>query len=126
MQKYQTAAARMMLALVFLGLVVLKLAAITSQPDGYLQYQMTLGQFGLPGVFAPLLILLQLIGGLALLVGYKTKLFARILMGLAFFMALVLGRIIPDVFFLYLGIAGGMLLLSSYPQTACSLDNLKK
>ncbi len=126
MQKYQTAAARMMLALVFLGLVVLKLAAITSQPDGYLQYQMTLGQFGLPGVFAPLLILVQLIGGLALLVGYKTRLFARILMGLALFMALVLGRIIPDVFFLYLGIAGGMLLLSSYPQTACSLDNLKK
>lgn len=126
MQKYQTATARMMLALVFLGLVVLKLAAITSQPDGYLQYQMTLGQFGLPGVFAPLLILVQLIGGLALLVGYKTRLFARILMGLALFMALVLGRIIPDVFFLYLGIAGGMLLLSSYPQTACSLDNLKK
>lgn len=126
MQKYQTAAARIMLALVFLGLVVLKLAAITSQPDGYLQYQMTLGQFGLPGVFAPLLILVQLIGGLALLMGYKTKLFARILMGLALFMALVLGRMIPDVFFLYLGIAGGMLLLSSYPQTACSLDNLKK
>jgi putative oxidoreductase len=126
MQKYQTAAARIMLALVFLGLVVLKLAAITSQPDGYLQYQMTLGQFGLPGVFAPLLILVQLVGGLALLVGYKTKLFARILMGLALFMALVLGRMIPDVFFLYLGIAGGMLLLSSYPQTACSLDNLKK
>ncbi len=126
MQKYQTAAARIMLALVFLGVVVLKLAAITSHPDGYLQYQMTLGQFGLPGVFAPLLILVQLVGGLALLVGYKTKLFARILMGLALFMALVLGRMIPDVFFLYLGIAGGMLLLSSYPQTACSLDNLKK
>lgn len=126
MQKYQTAAARIMLALVFLGLVVLKLAAITSQPDGYLQYQMTLGQFGLPSVFAPLLILAQLVGGLALLAGYKTKLFARILMGLALFMALVLGRMIPDVFFLYLGIAGGMLLLSSYPQTACSLDNLKK
>jgi len=126
MQKYQTAAARMMLALVFLGVVILKLVAITSQPDGYLQYQMALGQFGLPSLFAPLLILVQLVGGIALLIGYKTKLFAFILLGLALFMAIILGRVSPDVFFLYLGIAGGMLLLSSYPQTACSLDNLKK
>jgi putative oxidoreductase len=38
----------------------------------------------------------------------------------------VLGMKIPELFFLYIGIAGGMLLLSTYPQTACSLDNLKK
>lgn len=126
MQKYQTALARIMLALVFLGIVVLKLVAITSHPDGYLQYQMTLGQFGLPTIFAPLLILVQLLGGIALLAGYKTKLFAQILMGLALFLAIVLGRMIPDLFFLYLGIAGGMLLLSNHPQTACSVDNIKK
>ena len=87
---------------------------------------MTLGQFGLPSIFAPLLILVQIVGGFALLVGYKTKLFARVLMGLAIFTAIVLGRVIPDMFFLYLGIAGGMWLLSLYPQTACSVDNLKK
>jgi len=56
---------------------------------------------------------------------FKTKLFARVLAGLAFFLALVLGTKIPEVFFLYIGIAGGMLLLSSYPQTACSVDNRK-
>ena len=116
MQKYQTAIARILLALVFLGLVLLRLSAIMNTPDGYVQYQVTLGQFGLPTIFAPILILVQLIAGLSLLVGFKTKLFARVL---------VLGTKIPEVFFLYIGIAGGMLLLSSYPQTACSVDNRK-
>lgn len=126
MQKYQTAIARILLALVFLGLVLLRLSAIMNNPDGYVQYQVTLGQFGLPSIFAPVLILLQLIAGVGLLLGFKTKLFARILAVLAVFLAVVLGRVIPEVFFLYIGIAGGMLLLSQYPQTACSLDNLKK
>jgi len=125
MQSYQTTIARVLLALVFLGLVLLRLSSITSNPDGYLQYQMTLGQFGLPGIFAPLLILVQLVGGLALLVGFKTKIAARVMTALALFLAIVLGRMIPEVFFLYLGIAGGMLLLSTYPQTALSLDNIK-
>jgi putative oxidoreductase len=126
MQKYQTAAARILLALVFLGLVLLRLSAIMSSPDGYMQYQVTLGQFGLPSVFAPLLILVQLVAGLALFVGYKSRLFALILAVLAVFLAIVLGMKIPELFFLYIGIAGGMLLLATYPQTACSLDNLKK
>lgn len=126
MQKYQPVVARILLALVFLGLVLLRLSTIMNTPDGYLQYQVTLGQFGLPSIFAPLLILVQLFAGLGLLFGFKTKLFARILAGLAVFLALVLGSRIPEVFFLYMGIAGGMLLLSNYPQTAYSVDNLKK
>lgn len=126
MQKYQATIARVLLALVFLGLVLLRLAAIVNTPDGYLQYQITLGQFGLPTIFAPILILIQLIAGLSLLFGFKTILFARILAGLSVFLALVLGIKIPEVFFLYMGIAGGMLLLSIYPQSACSIDNLKK
>lgn len=126
MQRYQTAVARIMLALVFLGLVVLRLSTIMNSPDGYVQYQVTLGQFGLPAIFAPVLILIQIVAGLGLLLGFKTQLFARILAFLAIFLAFVLGRVIPEVFFLYIGIAGGMLLLSIYPQTACSIDNLKK
>jgi putative oxidoreductase len=126
MQKYQTAVARMLLALVFLGLVSLRISTITSTPDGYLQYQMALGQFGLPGIFAPLLILVQLVAGLALFVGYKTKFFALMLAVLAVFLAVVLSKLSFELLFVYFGIAGGMLLLSAYPQTACSLDNLKK
>jgi len=123
MSRFQTAIARILLGLVFFGVVILKLMAILNTPDGYLQYQMMLGQFGLPAVFAPLLILIQFVFGLMLILGFKTQLSARVLGGLAVFMALVLGQASLDAFFAYMGIAGGMLLLSIYPQTACSLDN---
>jgi putative oxidoreductase len=123
MSRFQTAAARILLGLVFFGVVILKLVAILNTPDGYLQYQMTLGQFGLPAVFAPLLILIQFVFGLTLVLGFKTQLSARVLAGLSVFMALVLGQASLDAFFAYMGITGGMLLLSVYPQTACSLDN---
>lgn len=126
MSRFQTAAARIMLGLVFFGVVVLKLAAILNTPDGYLQYQMTLGQFGLPAIFAPLLILLQFVFGLTLILGFKTRISARVLGVLAAFMALVLGQASLDAFFAYMGIAGGMWLLSVYPDTACSLDNRNK
>lgn len=126
MQKYQTTLARVMLAFVFLGLVLLRLSAVLSTPDGYLQYQVTLGQLGLPSIFAPLLILVELVGGLALLVGFKTAIVARVLAILALFLAAVLSKVSFDLFFLYVGIAGGMLLLSVHPLTALSVDNLKK
>lgn len=125
MGRFQTAAARILLALVFFGLVILKLMAIMNTPEGYLQYQMTLGQFGLPAVFAPLLIFIQFVFGLMLLVGYKTRLAARVLGVLAVFLAVVLGQISLELFFVYMGVAGGMWLLSIYPQTACSIDNRK-
>lgn len=126
MSRFQTAIARILLGLVFFGVVILKLMAILNTPDGYLQYQMMLGQFGLPAVFAPLLILIQFVFGLMLILGFKTQLSARVLGGLAVFMALVLGQASLDAFFAYMGIAGGMLLLSVYPQTAYSLDNRRK
>jgi putative oxidoreductase len=125
MEKYQLTTARILLALVFLGLVTLRLFAILSHPNGYIDYQVTLGQVGLPGVFAPLLILVQLIAGLGLLIGYKTKLFAYVLAGLAFFLAIVLGQFDLSSMLIYLGITGGMLLLAAHPETACSLDNLR-
>ena len=126
MQKYQTAAARILLSVVFLGAVILRLLAITSHPNGYIDYQMTLGQLGLPSIFAPLLILIELVAGLGLLVGYKTKLFAYTLAGLALFLGIVLGRFDFQSMFIYFGIAGGMLLLAAHPQTSCSIDNIKK
>ena len=126
MQKFQVTISRILLALVFLGLVTLRLIAIKSLPNGYIDYQMTLGQVGLPSIFAPLLILVQLVSGFCLLVGYKTKFMAFTLSGLALFLAVVLGRFDPSSMFIYLGIAGGMLLLAANPISCCSLDNLKK
>ena len=126
MNKYLSLAARVLLATVFLGLVFLRLATILASPNGYIEYQVFLGQFGLPGIAAPLIILIQLIGGLTLLAGYKTKLVAYVMVGFSLFLALVLGRVYPDAMILYFGISGGLLHLALNPKTAFALDNGKK
>lgn len=117
---------RVLLASVFLGLVALRLVIIMNSPTGYEDYQALLGHVGLPGIFAPLLILVQLVGGVALLVGYKTRGAAFLLAILAVFLAAVLGRFQPEVMFLYLGIAGGMLAMANQPVAALGLDGWKK
>ena len=126
MDKYLGVLARILLASIFLGAVSMRLIAIQSAPDGYDQYLALLGHLGLPGIFAPLLILIQLVGGIALLVGFKTKTFAYVMAGFSLFLALVLGQLDFSVMFLYLGLTGGLLMLALNPQTACSLDSLKK
>lgn len=126
MQKYTAVLARLLLAQLFLVATIIQVMLITSHPDGYAAYQMHLGQFGLPGIFAPLTILVQLLGGAALLLGFKTRLAAYVLAGYAVFVAFVMKFNEPIVFMQYLAIAGGMLMLGVAGPTACSLDNLKK
>jgi putative oxidoreductase len=126
MDKYIGVLARVLLASLFLGAVSLRLLAIQSAPDGYDQYLALLGHLGLPGIFAPLLILIQLVGGLALLVGFKTRFFAFLMAGFSVFLALVLGQLDFSVMFLYFGLTGGLLMLALNPNTAFSFDSLKK
>ena len=126
MNKYLSVLARVFLASTFLGVVILKLIAINSSPEGYSQYKQMLAQVGLGENFAPLIISIELIGGAGLLIGFKTKFSAYLLAGLAIFMAIVIGRFSPETFFIYLGLTGGFLMLALNPNTAFSLDNLKK
>lgn len=122
MNNFLSLAARVLLAIVFLGLVFLRVSAILASPNGYVEYQVLLGQFGLPGIAAPLIILIELVGGLALLAGYKTKVTAYVLAGFSVFLAIVLGRVNPEPMLLYLAIAGGLLHLALNPKTAFALD----
>lgn len=126
MQHYQTAVARILLALVFLVPVIITINIMTSDPNGYMNYQKLLNSLGLLSFFAPLLIGTKLFGGIALLLGFKTKIVALILMVLSIFLALVYIQINIDAFVLNMGIAAGLLILSIYPQTGFSLDNRKK
>lgn len=116
-----TALPRILLAQVFLVQVAMLIVGFFNTPDGYQQYQFSLGQLGLPGIFAPLIILIQLVGGLALFLGYKTKFFA-IFMAIYAVVISVLLHLPP---LQYLAIAGGLLLLFLHPNTAFSLDNFK-
>jgi len=110
------------MAQIFLVQVVALVINFMNNPSGYQEYQAGLGSLGLPGIFAPLIILINLIGGLGLLLGYKTKVVALIMA--IYVVALIFLLKLPLL--QYLAIAGGLLLLNANPNTACSLDNLKK
>ncbi len=129
MQHYLTALARILLAQIFLVAILITVSQITNTPDGYSAYTAYLGAHGLPGIFAPLTILIQAVFGLGLLLGFKTKLCAYVLAAYAVFIALFMKLQEPAGLILtlqYLAIAGGLLLLAVHHNTACSLDNLKK
>jgi putative oxidoreductase len=125
MQKFVPVIARLLLAQLFLLATVFQVIAITSHPDGYTAYQVYLGQFGLPGIFAPLTLLIQFAGGMLLLLGYKARAAAYVMTGYALFVAFFLKLGEPIIFMQYLAIAGGMLALAGSAPTACSLDNLR-
>ena len=129
MPHYLTALARILLAQIFLVAILITISQITSNPDGYAAYTAYLGAHGLIGIFAPLTVFIQLVFGLGLLLGYKTKICAYILAAYAVFIALFMKLQEPSGLILtlqYLAIAGGLLLLAVHHKTAFSLDNLKK
>ncbi|HNV89103.1 MAG TPA: DoxX family membrane protein [Methylotenera sp.] len=122
MQRYLSTLARILLAQIFLLQVVMLIYGFFTNPSGYQEYQMGLGSLGLPGIFAPLIILVQLAGGLALFFGFKTKFFAIFMAVYAIIISFLLKLPVLQ----YLAISGGLLMLYLNPFTACSLDNLKK
>lgn len=121
MQRYLPTLARILLAQNILLQIVMVIVGFFSNPDGYYQYQVGLGSLGLPGIFAPLIILIQLVGGLGLLLGFKTKFFALFMAIYAVTISFLLHLPVLQ----YLAIAGGLLMLYLNPITAFSIDNLK-
>ncbi|PKO52286.1 MAG: hypothetical protein CVU26_06930, partial [Betaproteobacteria bacterium HGW-Betaproteobacteria-2] len=88
MNKYLAVLGRVLLAQIFLVQVIMLINSFMSNPTGYEQYQMGLANYGLPGIFAPLIILIQMVGGLALLLGYKTRIAAIVMAVYALFIML--------------------------------------
>jgi len=122
MSKYLGFLGRILLAQIFLLQVVILIYGFLNNPTGYEEYQAGLGSHGLPGIFAPLIILIQLLGGITLLIGYKTKAVAVFLAIYAVLISLALGLAPLQ----YLAIAGGLLALAANSKTLFSVDNLSK
>jgi putative oxidoreductase len=123
MNKYLAVLGRVLLAQIFLVQVIMLINSFMSNPTGYEQYQMGLASHGLRGIFAPLIILIQIVGGLALLLGYKTRIAAVVMAIYALFIMLVGLTPAP---LQYLAIVGGLLVLATNAQTAFSLDSCRK
>lgn len=129
MQRYLPAFARILLAQIFVIALFITISHINSHPDGYKAYTDYYATHGLPAVFAPLTILIQLVFGLGLLFGYKTKICAYVLAVYAVFIALFMKLQEPGGLILtlqYLAIAGGLIMVGMNNKMACSLDNLNK
>jgi putative oxidoreductase len=110
---------RVLLAAIFLESGINKIA-------GYAGTQAYMESAGVPGALLPAVIVIEVIGALALIAGYRTRLVA---LALAVFtlLAAVLFHGTPDqmqhiMFMKNLAIAGGMLILTARGAGAWSLD----
>ncbi len=112
---------RIMLALIF----ILAGAGKISDPAGTVGYMQSVG---LPGLLLWPTIALELIGGIALAVGYKTRLVAFALAGFSVLASVLFHTNFGDEMQMYMflkniAIAGGLLLLATGGRTAFSVDN---
>jgi len=116
-------AARLMLAFIFIVEGWGKIGAY----EGTLQY---MEDHGVPGLLLPLVILVELGGGLLIAFGFQTRLAALALAGFCVLTAILFHRDIADIgefihFNKDIAIAGGFLLLAAFGAGAWSLDGMR-
>ena len=123
---------RVLMALIFFVSVLFIINNIYNTPNGYALYQDLLGARGIPGIFAPISILVQLIAGFTLIIGYKIKITAYVLSVYSFVWAIIYfmnalgGQPLLLMSLQYLAICGGLLHLALNPETGYSIDGCKK
>lgn len=121
----------------YFALVGRVLLAIVFVTAGYAKiggYQATQGymeSMGVPGMLLPLVIALELGGGLAIIAGWQTRILAIILAGFTLMAAVIFHMNFDDqmqaiLFMKNLSIAGGFLLLAAYGPGAFALDGVAK
>ena len=118
-----------LLARVFLGHIFL-LAGL-SKIGGYAETQGYMEAMGVPGGLLPLVIALEIIGGLAIIVGWKTKLASIALAGFTVAAAVLFHNNFADqtqmiLFMKNIAITGGFLLLAVHGAGAYSIDNRRR
>jgi putative oxidoreductase len=94
---------------------------------GYEGTQGYMESMGVPGALLPLVILVELGGGLLLLIGYQTRIVAFLLAGFCLLSALIFHLDFADTmqriqFMKNLALAGGFLYISAWGAGAWSLD----
>ncbi len=98
---------------------------------GYEGTQGYMESMGVPGMLLPLVIVLELGGGLAIVAGWQTRIVAILLAGFTLLAAFTFHMDFADrmqsiMFMKNLSVAGGFLLLAAYGPGALALDNRGK
>ncbi len=118
---------------VLLGRLFLSLIFIISGVGKIMGYAGTQGymeSMGVPEFMLPIVIILELFGGIAILIGFKTRLFALLFIGFNMISALLFHSDFGDqtqmaMFMKNIAIAGGFLLLFAHGAGSYSVDNHK-
>jgi len=123
MNKYSSVVARILLSHIFILAGILKITGYAGS-QGYME------SVGVPGILLPLVIILELGGGLALLVGWQTRLISYTVAVFTVIAAIIFHSNLADqmqmiMFMKNFAIAGGLLLLAEHGAGAYSLDNRK-
>lgn len=122
MEKIANVAARALLAVIFV------LAGIGKLGPGYAATQGYMEAMGVPGALLPLVILLEIGGGIALILGLQTRIVAAALAAFSVAAAVIFHNNFADqvqmiMFLKNLAIAGGMLLLVVHGGGRVSVDH---
>lgn len=123
MEKVSQLVARIFLGHIFLLAGLSKIGAYEAT-QGYMD------AMGVPGALLPLVILLEVVGGLAIIVGWKTRWASLALAGFSVVAAVIFHHNFADqmqmiLFMKNIAIAGGFLLLAAHGAGAYSIDNRK-
>jgi len=99
-----------------------------SKITGYAGTQGYMEAMGVPGMLLPLVIALEVIGGLAIMLGFKTRIVAFALAGFSIVSAVLFHADFSDqmqmtMFMKNISIAGGFLILVAQGPGAYALDN---
>lgn len=127
MTQIQTLAApvgRVLIALIFVLSGVFKIT-------GYAATAGWMDSMGVPGALLPLAIILEIVGGIAIIIGWQTRWFALALAGFTVLSGVIFHADFADQnqmnnFLKNIAIAGGFLFLFANGAGAYSLDNRKK
>ena len=114
-----------------LGRVLISLIFVISgvgKIGGYAGTQAYMESMGVPGMLLPLVIALEVLGGLAIILGWQTRLTAFLLAGFSIVSGVLFHGNIDDPsqqiqLLKNLGLAGGFLFLVAHGAGAWSLDN---
>ena len=120
-QQLTAPVARILLSLIFVTSGFGKISA-------YAGTQQYMEAMGVPGALLPLVIALEVLGGLAVMVGWHTRVAAFLLAGFSLLSAVLFHANFGDqmqmiMFMKNLSIAGGFLLIVSLGSGAYALDN---
>ena len=116
------------------GRILISLMFVTSgfsKISGYTATQGYMEAMGVPGVILPLVIAVELLGGLAVMLGWHTRIAAFLLAGFSLLSAVLFHANFGDqmqmiMFMKNISIAGGFLMIVALGGGAYALDNRAK